>query len=408
MHDYIFTESKIFTRAFTLLGAGLFIWGLLTARKTYRGCDERCRLVYNIFLWVCIINVIIGIPALIMEGRAIEILANPHVWMFVMGISVLFPIEEEDICQIMRWSLLYAITSVLFALLFFRDIFLNPAELFATMTGWQTEIVNKPQEPANLLFPISGFLVLISCFPLKWRWFLPIAFAIAILSGLLGGRRSTTVILLSFVLIPILLYTYGHVKRMLGYVFIVFFLGITTLLFVPTKTINNYFDTYFSVLSSRITSDTRSEAENDFYEDFKDPVDWVLGRSAAGTYYSPALSSIDKLNRDIMETGYLNIILHAGLLMLIPYVILLLYAFIGGFFFSNSIFIKSCSLFVILHLVFLYPGGSIKQTLEFYILFIFIRMCISSKWRLLTDDDFYRMVSCAFKKDDNIKTFFRK
>ena len=37
-------------------------------------------------------------------------------------------------------------------------------------------------------------------------------------------------------------------------------------------------------------------------------MDWIIGRGMTGTYYCWEVSDIDRLNRLVIETGYLNII----------------------------------------------------------------------------------------------------
>ena len=391
MHDYIFTESKMFTRIFTLFGALLFVYGLLITRKTYSGCDENIRINYKVFVVICIFNVLIGVPSLLFQDRAIEILASNLIWMFIMGFVVLLPFEDEDVCIVIRWALIYVITSLLFSLLFFRDLYVNPAELFATMVGWQAEVVNKPQEPGMMLIPVSAFMILYHFISRRWKVLIILSFILAVLAGLMGGRRGGTSIILGLMSLPFIVLGMVHLKKTMVYFFFVVTIVISAILIMPSNKSEEFVDTYFSVLAGRATTDTRSEAEDDFYEDFTNPVDWLIGRGAGGTFYSPALSWIDKLNRDIIETGYLNIILHAGLIMLIPYLILLVYAFYCGFFKSNSLFLKGCAAYVIFHLFMLYPGGHIRLSLQFFILFMYIRLCISEKWRNRTDDDIKRI-----------------
>lgn len=391
MHDYIFTEAKMFTRFFTLLGASLFIYGLLIVRKTYKGCDEGIRVNYKALLIICLFNVLVGIISLLYQDRAIEILASNLIWMFIMELVVLMPFQEEDVCHVIRWALIYVITSLLFSLFFFRDLYVNPAELFSTMTGWQTEIVNKPQEPGIMLTPIAAFIILYPNISHYWKIIIGVAFLFAIIAGLMGGRRGATVIFVGLMIIPFIIRGLKNVKKVLGYVTLIFTFIVFSFSIIPSNKTEDFIDSYFSVLAERATTDTRTEVEDDFYEDFSDPIEWIIGRGAAGTYYSPALSWIDKLNRDVVETGYLNIILHAGLIMLIPYVILLLYAFYYGFFRSNSLFVKGCAAYVIFHFLMLYPGGHIRLSLQFFILFMFIRICISEEWRNRTDEDFKRI-----------------
>ena len=112
-------------------------------------------------------------------------------------------------------------------------------------------------------------------------------------------------------------------------------------------------------------------------------LDWIFGRGMSGTYRCPDEGDPTRI---VIETGYLNMILHGGLVMLIPFVTLLLYSSYKGFFCSNSYFVKSCSLIVFFHLLQLFPGGHLRLTMDSLIVFVFIRICISSSWRNKTDN----------------------
>lgn len=88
-------------------------------------------------------------------------------------------------------------------------------------------------------------------------------------------------------------------------------------------------DNTFQVLFGRIDQDTRSGTEIDFYKNFT-AIDWLVGRGVNGTYRSLAVSDIDRLQRFVCETGYLNFILHGGVVLLVPYLFLLLNSIFKG------------------------------------------------------------------------------
>lgn len=60
--------------------------------------------------------------------------------------------------------------------------------------------------------------------------------------------------------------------------------------------------------------------------------DWLLGRGMSGTYKSPSAAADDVANRSLIETGYLHLILKGGILLLIPYLIILINSVYKGFF----------------------------------------------------------------------------
>ena len=110
----------------------------------------------------------------------------------------------------------------------------------------------------------------------------------------------------------------------------------------------------FVVLFDRIDADTRSGVEDDFFRDFTGVEEWLFGRGMDGTYRSPSVAELDTMNRRGIETGYLNIILHGGLFLLFSY-------------FSLSVIV-----YIIFHFVWLYPSGTPKLNLEYFVLWNFI------------------------------------
>ena len=59
-----------------------------------------------------------------------------------------------------------------------------------------------------------------------------------------------------------------------------------------------------------------------------------------GTYYCWEVSDIDRLNRLVIETGYLNIILKGGIFLLLPYVFFCIKSFFLGYFKSKNMLTK--------------------------------------------------------------------
>ena len=98
----------------------------------------------------------------------------------------------------------------------------------------------------------------------------------------------------------------------------------------------------------------------------------------AGTYKSPSMAAITgSINRPGIETGYLNIILHGGLFLLIPYIIILIYS-IKNFKFKNRLNIKdACKLYILFHILYLYPIGTPRLGLEYIVLWNIISISLS-------------------------------
>lgn len=109
-----------------------------------------------------------------------------------------------------------------------------------------------------------------------------------------------------------------------------------------------------SYLIERGMEDSRSGVELFFYKDFTaSPVDWLLGRGINGYYFCPFF---DNPRRQVIETGFLFLILKGGLIYLFLYVSLFVHAIWRGFRSSNVI-LKIMASELVIRLLTLYPFG---------------------------------------------------
>lgn len=401
LNSYVFINNKMFTRPISLLGILLVLWGTYKIKKTTKGVDNSILPVYYFFMTICILNVIVGVPLAIFDGTTIGWLFDNTFWMYLIGFAMIIPMTFGKLRIMLKWAMIYVITAVAFSLFNFGDFYLHPTDIISNSVIGQFDSFryNRPQEPGVLLAPIGAFLIFFSYFSRKWKFLIIIGFVLAIMAALLQGRRSISIITLCYPLISIVLY-YNEKKNKMILLLALLSLGVLIgPQILARKDFNRFFDKNFVVLSERLEENTRDVVHDDFYKDMKEPTDWIFGRGMSGTYRSVQLSHIGHLNRSMVETGFLNIILHGGVLMLLPYIIILLYSFYKGFFFSNNIFVKSCSAYVLFHLFLLIPGGHLRFTYECFILFIFIRICTMDSWRRLSNKDILKIIESSSQKN---------
>ncbi len=345
LHDYIFFLER-WTLIVSTTGILFLLYGFLICRRNLCGCDIAVKPIYYMFVIICLINIVIGIPLTIFDGRLYEILYNlQRLWMYLIGLAMLFTINIKNINQFINWTLLYTITSLIYIALFFSDLFFHPEILaFAVVTGDLRQL-GMSQLPAMLLFPVGAFWIFYPFYSRRWRCSIIVAFILAFLACLLAGRRSFAVEILCYAFMPISLKLLIGGKKILFFVLLLFVIAIFSLSKYE-EGYDSFFGDNLSVLAERIDADTRSGTEIDFYEDMDSPTDWIFGRGMSGRYKSHELEDIDDLYRTTIETGYLNIILHGGVLMLIPYLLILSYASYKGFFYSRSKYVKYFSLYI--------------------------------------------------------------
>lgn len=109
-----------------------------------------------------------------------------------------------------------------------------------------------------------------------------------------------------------------------------------------------------SYLLERGLEDTRSYVEFFFYMDFGTNYwDWIFGRGINGAYYCPLFVPVQ---RQVIETGYLFMILKGGLIYLLLYGFLFAHAIFKGIRSSNVV-LKIMAIELSIRLLTLYPYG---------------------------------------------------
>jgi hypothetical protein len=144
-------------------------------------------------------------------------------------------------------------------------------------------------------------------------------------------------------------------------------------------------ESYLVLLLDKLDKNTRSGVEMAFYKDMS-WMDWIIGRGMTGTYYCWEVSDIDRLNRLVIETGYLNIILKGGIFLLLPYVFFCIKSFFLGYFKSKNMLTKGMGVYCLAYVFFLYPSGTPEFNLSWVILWISILYCNTSSIRYMSDE----------------------
>jgi hypothetical protein len=115
--------------------------------------------------------------------------------------------------------------------------------------------------------------------------------------------------------------------------------------------------------------DTRSFIVEEMMEDFT-PTDWVFGRGALGSYYSPYFEYTnrhgldgDSPDRQISEIGYLHVALKAGLIGTLLYLLLGLFAVAGALAKARGRVGFGIAVFLSLHLASMLVGTQLEFTM---------------------------------------------
>jgi len=141
----------------------------------------------------------------------------------------------------------------------------------------------------------------------------------------------------------------------------------------------------FNFLVERGDEDTRTGVEVAFNEDMS-PTEWIIGKGMSGDYYCPNIDALDSTGyRNVIETGYLQIILKGGIVSLVLLLLIIVPAFIKGVFYSKNILSKGAGLWILLWIFYLYPTVSNGFSMHYMIVWTCVGICYNKKIRQLTD-----------------------
>lgn len=158
---------------------------------------------------------------------------------------------------------------------------------------------------------------------------------------------------------------------------------------------NLFFETLFGELVERIDVDSRGVVLKDFNKDM-DTMSWIMGRGISGEYnlyetdYVFGLDDEVADNRNIIEAGYLNLILKGGFIYIVPFALIILVALRNGIFRSKNYYLKVCSGFLILYVVESVPAGVLMFNIRFFLVWYCIAMCWNKKVINATDQEIER------------------
>ncbi|WP_259831089.1 hypothetical protein [Chryseobacterium pyrolae] len=240
-----------------------------------------------------------------------------------------------------------------------------------------------------LCFPNFFLFLSFSKLTKKQKIVSTLVFIVGFLIAILAARRSLVWIFawtfMVFVFINYL--RKGSKLKKIALILMTLVIGFgTTILY------NLFFETLFGELVERLDSDTRGAVLRDFHNDM-DTVSWIVGRGISGEYnlYETdyVFGSDDEMLeiRNIIEAGYLNLILKGGLVYLIPFSIIIFIALKNGIFKSKNYYLKVCSGFIILYVVECIPAGVFMFNIRFFLLWYCIAMCWNKKVINATDQE---------------------
>lgn len=240
----------------------------------------------------------------------------------------------------------------------------------------------------------SGFILLTYIYHKNKR--ILIAIFVVILTFILASiraRRGLMFMTVSILLASYIIYYFtnrGKILRVILSVFLLFFIVI-----YGRQVYSSNSSGMFGLISGRMDEDTRSGVE-DYFKSNMSPLDWLIGRGINGQYYCPGIDEVAgsvTINRDVIETGYLQIILKGGLISLILFLLIALPAIFKGFFYSENVLSKAAATWILLFILYMYPATINLFTMNYLIIWLSIGICYSKELRALSNDKIIELLS---------------
>ena len=127
--------------------------------------------------------------------------------------------------------------------------------------------------------------------------------------------------------------------------------------------------------------------------------DFYFGRGMYGTFFSNHLgfddskeSGIGSGERDLIENGYLQLMLNFGFIFLLAFTLISLNAFYLGFFKSNNLLAKSCAALILINLIDMIGWGLPQISFRYFLVWFSIPFCFSAYFINLTDVEIKNLI----------------
>ena len=307
---------------------------------------------------------------------------DSYVLNYILPFLLLYDVSKLSVKNLFQYSLVFALFAIVLIALNYEFLILaNSSYGIQTLMSEQDGLGSFAQLPVMWSIP-AAIIFMNPELSNKRNVIISIcAFVLAISFSMTFGRRGTSLygaLFLCagyFVFLKNKKYTFN---QKLALSFVIFLLAAIVIPFVLN---------HFVYIFERGLEDSRSAVNEAFYADM-DVLDYIFGRGLNGTYYDPLIIFEDlNFQRPGHETGFLNIILHAGLLYLIPYVFICLKSVYLGIFKSNNTWIKSLAVYILLNTLMLFVGSYPAFNLRFFILWIGILYCNHKAFRKMKNNE---------------------
>jgi hypothetical protein len=361
-------------QALQFVGIALLLYGAVNIIK-FRFTDGYLKNIFIVyFLWLMVI---------LFRGMRFdfnfikESLFDPGYGIFIyfVPLVLLFPQNFAFYRKLFNVIFLLSIFYLLFSTIFIKHVF--DSDRRSTLAQGIVENFSTLSLP-------SGFILLTYLYHEKKKRLF--AFGIMMMMLLIAVYRARRgMILMSVTTLLFYLMVYLIVsKKTFMVIYLAIIIAIVGALYYSSLYNQSNFG-IFNFLVERGDEDTRSGVEIAFNEDMTQE-QWLIGKGMSGDYYCPNIDALDQTGyRNVIETGYLQIILKGGIISLVLLLLILVPALIKGLFYSKNILSKAAGIWILLWIVYLYPSVSNGFSMHYMIIWMSVGICYNKKIRQLTD-----------------------
>ena len=298
------------------------------------------------------------------------------IFLYFAPLILLFPRNLFYYKKAFGVIVILGITYIIFNLLFLKDL-LYP---YGDNTRSQAILEYFSQ---NLSLP-SGLLLMTYMYHSKKRRLLALfVIVLTFLLAIIRARRGLMFMSINILIFSYFIYYYAHKVKII--IFLFSLLLILFMYFWGAKIYNENRNGLFAYITERLDEDTRTEVEEYFYQDMNTQ-DWIIGKGINGQYFCPGIDNNNVTGyRQVIETGFLQIILKGGIISLGLLLFIAIPAIIKGLFYSKNMLSKAAGIWIFLFLIDSYPATLTTFTMNYLLVWISIGICYSNEIRSMSE-----------------------
>lgn len=157
----------------------------------------------------------------------------------------------------------------------------------------------------------------------------------------------------------------------------------------------------FSAITGRASENTREEVFLAFAVDMANFHDIAVGRGFSGKYYCPGVDkdASEEYNdyREVIECGYLQLILKGGLIYAVLYILLISLAIYRGLKAKNQL-VKGCAFILVVQVIDMIPFGISAFNMKSFVIWMAIAVCYDVVVSNMNEDEITEKIFAKQRK----------